>query len=74
MLDLTAPRANARADAFDEALREPGPAPRSGPAGELMPDGSVRYGRVTVVVRNPCPPGSLHEDEPPPLPGRRAPR
>lgn len=72
MLDLTAPRIDARAEAFDEALREPGPAPRNTGAGEVLPDGSVRYGNVTVSVRNPCPPGSFHDDEPPPLPGRRA--
>lgn len=72
MLDLTAPRVDARADAFDEALRESGPAPRGTVAGEVLPDGSVRYGKVTVSVRNPCPPGSFHDDEPPPLPGRRA--
>lgn len=71
MLELTAPRADARADAFDEALREPGPPTRDPLAGEVLPDGSVRYGKVTVSVRNPCPPGSFHEDEPPPLPGRR---
>ena len=70
MLDLTAPRADSRAGAFDEALRDAGPAP-SAEGGEILPDGSVRYGKVTVSVRNPCPPGSFH-DEPPPLPGRRA--
>ena len=70
MLELTTPRADTRALAFDEALREPArPAPSE--AGEVLPDGSVRYGKVTVSVRNPCPPGSFH-DEPPPLPGRRA--
>jgi hypothetical protein len=37
----------------------------------VQADGSVRYGNVTVSVRNPCPPGSGHV-EPPPLPGRRA--
>jgi len=70
LLELTTPRADARALAFDEALREPAP-PEPGMAGEVLPDGSVRYGKVTVSVRNPCPPGSFH-DEPPPLPGRRA--
>ena len=72
MLELTAPRLDARADAFDAALREPGPAPRGVPEAEVLPDGSVRYGKVTVSVRNPCPPGSFHDDEPAPLPGRRA--
>jgi hypothetical protein len=37
----------------------------------VQEDGTVRYGNVTVTVRNPCPPGSLH-DEPLPLPGRRS--
>jgi hypothetical protein len=37
----------------------------------VQDDGSVRYGNVTVTVRNPCPPGSDH-DEPKPLPGRRS--
>ncbi len=55
--------------AFDEALREPAPEPRP-PQGVLLPDGSVRYGKVTVTVKNPCPPGTAH-DGPPPLPGRR---
>jgi hypothetical protein len=57
--------------AFDEALRDAGPAPAS-TDGVMQPDGSVRYGRTTVsIVRNPCPPGTAHY-EPPPLPGRRA--
>jgi hypothetical protein len=59
-----------RRDAFDQALKEPGPAPRP-PAGVVQPDGSVRYGDVTFLsVKNPCPPGTAHY-EPPPLPGRR---
>lgn len=57
-----------RETAYDQALREPAPPPRE-PAGVVPPDGSVRYGRVTVSVKEYCPP--LH-DEPPPLPGRRA--
>jgi hypothetical protein len=69
-LDLTAPRASARDTAYLESLKSaPSVAPR--PAnGEVQEDGSVRYGNVTVTVRNPCPPGSGHE-EPIPLPGRR---
>jgi hypothetical protein len=55
---------------LDYSLREDGPPPRS-TAGEVRPDGSVRYGKVTVTVKNPCPPGTAHF-EPPPLPGRRA--
>ena len=70
-LDLTAPRAVARDTAYLESLKaEPMVPPR--PAnGEVQADGSVRYGNVTITVRNPCPPGSDH-DEPKPLPGRRS--
>ena len=70
LLNMTAPRTERADDAFNKSLREDGPAPRSRD-GEVQPDGSVRYGNVTVSVRNPCPPGSGHV-EPPPLPGRRA--
>ncbi len=70
LLNMTAPRADSRDDAFNKSLREEGPAPRSRD-GEVQADGSVRYGNVTVSVRNPCPPGSGHI-EPPSLPGRRA--
>jgi len=70
LLDLTAPRVASRDTAYLESLKSaPSVAPR--PAnGEVQEDGSVRYGSVTVTVRNPCPPGSFHE-EPLPLPGRR---
>src|SRR5688500_3113548 len=67
LLNMTAPRAERADDAFNKSLREAGPAPRSRD-GEVQADGSVRYGNVTVSVRNPCPPGSGHV-EPPPLPG-----
>ena len=70
LLNMTAPRMDGSADAFNKSLREEGPAPRSR-NGEVQPDGSVRYGNVTVTVRNPCPPESGHI-EPLPLPGRRA--
>ena len=71
LLDLTAPRAIARDAAYQESLRSaPSVAPRP-PSGEVQEDGSVRYGSMTVTVRNPCPPGSGHE-EPLPLPGRRS--
>ena len=66
---LTAP-STVRANAFDSSLKDEGPAPRSS-GGEVLPDGSVRYGKTTVTVKNPCPPGTTHY-EPPPLPGRRA--
>ena len=54
--------------AFNASLRSAGAAPRPARSdeGEVMPDGSVRYGRgnasLSVTVRNPCPPGDLaHE-------------
>jgi hypothetical protein len=58
--------------AFEKSLRDDGPAVANpATAGEVQPDGSVRYGRLTVTVKNPCPPGTEHY-EAPPLPGRRA--
>jgi hypothetical protein len=63
---------DSRKSAFDEALkRPPVPVEGSDSEGEVLPDGSVRYGRTVVTVRNPCPPGTSHW-EPPPLPGRRS--
>jgi hypothetical protein len=56
--------------ALDRALLEPGPPPAVPNGGELQPDGSVKYGNLSVTVRNPCPPGIHYE--PLPLPGRRA--
>ena len=56
--------------AFDRSLKEDGPAQRSS-LGEVLADGTVKYSRTTITVRNPCPPGTAHY-EPPPLPGRRA--
>jgi hypothetical protein len=70
-LDLTAPRASARDAAYQESIRSAPPVMPRPPAGEVQEDGSVRYGSVTVTVRNPCPPASGHE-EPLPLPGRRS--
>jgi hypothetical protein len=61
--------------AFDESLRHEGPAPRkSALVGEVQPDGSVKYGNVTVsTLKNPCPPGE-HVELPAPVPLRRASR
>jgi hypothetical protein len=59
--------------AFDESLRQPGPTPanRTTFNGEVQPDGSVRYGDVTVsTLKNPCPPGEHVELPSPPLPRR----
>lgn len=70
ILSIVAAPIESRVSAFDESLRRPeSPAPDSS-FGEILPDGSVRYGRAIVTVRNPCPPGTAHY-EPPPLPGRR---
>ena len=67
LLSIAAPISETRDAAFDRAMKEP-PPPARRPDGEIQPDGSVRYGSVTVTVRNPCPPGTHFE--PPPLPGR----
>ena len=67
LLNMLAPVAESRDAAFDRAMKEPGPPPRRA-EGEIQPDGSVRYGSVTITVKNPCPPGTHFE--PPPLPGR----
>lgn len=68
ILDIVAAPVSDRRSAFDEALRRPPPPVAD--AGEVLADGSVRYGRTTITVKNPCPPGEHYE--PPPLPGRRA--
>ena len=70
ILNMTAKPIESRESAFAQSLREDGAPATSSEIGEVMPDGSVRYGRMTVSVKNPCPPGTAHY-EPPPLPGRR---
>jgi hypothetical protein len=73
ILNLMAPPPSQSYDSvFNEAMRARGPRPRGIAAlgGELQPDGSVKYGDVSVTIKNPCPEGSGHY-EPPPLPGRR---
>ena len=69
ILSIVASPVEARTSAFDEALKRPAPPAPDPSAGEVLPDGSVRYGRAVITVKNPCPPGSGHW-EPPPLPGR----
>ena len=66
LLSVVAPITESRDAAFDRAMKEPGPPARRLDV-EIQPDGSVRYGSVTITVRNPCPPGTHYE---PPLPGR----
>ena len=73
ILNLVAPPPALSSDAvLTEAMRAPGPRPRGIAAlgGQLQPDGSVKYGDVSVTIKNPCPEGTAHY-EPPPLPGRR---
>ena len=70
LLELSAPRAQNRDAAYQESVRTEGPTPVRRSFGEVQDDGSVRYGDVTVSVRNPCPPGTHYEAAP--LPGRRS--
>lgn len=69
MLNILSAPMPARDDAHDRAITDPGPAPRSEEP-IVQPDGSVRYGSVSMTIKNPCPPGTAHY-EPAPLPGRR---
>jgi hypothetical protein len=69
ILSIVSAPVESRARAFDAGLKEPIARPVESTVGEVLPDGSVRYGRTIVTVRNPCPPGE-HLDLPP-LPGRR---
>jgi hypothetical protein len=71
MLDMTRPPAAPRERAFDEALRQPGPTPANKPLEPVVqPDGSIRYGNTTIIIRHDCPPGGEFF-EPLPRPGRR---
>jgi hypothetical protein len=68
LLELIGRPVESRSTAYDDSLKDAGPAPRS-PLGVVQPDGTVRYGSVTVQVKEACPEGAMLE--PPPLPGRR---
>jgi hypothetical protein len=69
LLDILArPGVEGREAAYDEAIRQAPPPPRPR-AGVVQPDGSVRYGDVSVYVKD-CPEAAPLV--PPPLPGRRA--
>jgi hypothetical protein len=71
ILDMSKPVVPSRDKAYNESLRDPGPAPAKSPLeGVVQPDGSVRYGNTTVIIRHDCPPGGEFF-EPPPRPGRR---
>ena len=65
------PAAHARSRASTNRCARARPAARE-PAleHEVQPDGSVRYGNTTVIIRHDCPPGGSFF-EPPPPPGRR---
>jgi hypothetical protein len=69
ILEMTKPGAGTRDRAFDESLRRDGPPPPKTEY-QVQPDGSVRYGNTTVIIRHDCPPGGDFF-EPPPRPGRR---
>ena len=73
VLDIVSAPVQPRRSAFDEALARPAPPTPDPSVGEVLPDGSIRYGKAVVTVKNPCPPGT-HEESllpPRPLPGRR---
>ena len=60
-----------RTSAFDAGLKDSASRlPDGTTTGEVLADGSVRYGRAVITVRNPCPPGEHFEV--PMLPGRRS--
>ena len=70
ILEMSKPSPSvSRERAYDEALKGPRPAPPKSDY-QVQPDGSVRYGNTTVIIRHDCPPGGDFF-EPPPLPGRR---
>src|SRR5262245_58665507 len=68
ILNMFSKPIEAREAAFDESLRAEPRATATAPAGEVLGDGTVKYGRTTITVKNPCPPGEHYE---PNLPGRR---
>ena len=69
IMNIVAAPVDARRHGYDAAIKDPAPVAASDAmAGEVLADGSVRYGRAVVTVRNPCPP-SEHLDFP--RPGRR---
>jgi hypothetical protein len=70
ILDMTRPPVQTRERAFDESLRSGGPPPKPSLEPVVQPDGSVKYGNTTIIIRHDCPPGGEFF-EPPPRPGRR---
>jgi hypothetical protein len=70
ILEMTRPSTESRERAFDQSLKQDGPPARPKAEPVVQPDGSVKYGNTTVIIRHDCPPGSEFF-EPPPRPGRR---
>ena len=71
ILSIVSGPVDMRMNAFDAGLKD-GAArrPDGTTTDEGLADGSVRYGRTVITVRNPCPPGEHFEV--PMLPGRRS--
>ncbi|HYE94103.1 MAG TPA: hypothetical protein VEA38_23930, partial [Terriglobales bacterium] len=57
ILSIVSSPVESRRSAYDEALARPAPPAPDPSVGEVLPDGSVRYGKAIVTVKNPCPPG-----------------
>ncbi|HEV8141265.1 MAG TPA: hypothetical protein VGQ77_00285 [Methylomirabilota bacterium] len=70
ILSIVSAPVSTRASAYDAGLKDPAAAAPNSTTGEVLADGSVRYGRTIITVRNPCPPGE-HLETPIILPGRR---
>lgn len=73
LLNILSAPVESREVAYDQSIKDEGPTPPQR-GFVLQPDGSLRYGTegrgLSVTVKNPCPPGTIHY-EPRPLPGRR---
>ena len=69
LLELLGRAPESRESAYDDSLKQSSPPPRPLFGGVVQPDGSVKYGNVSVHVKDTCPESALFE--PPPLPGRR---
>lgn len=66
ILHMLARPADSPEAAFKAGLRSDGVAPRRADEGEVLADGSVRYGggrtSLIITVRNPCPPGDFEHE------------
>jgi hypothetical protein len=70
ILEMTRPSTQSRERAFDESLKDGAPSAKPSAEPVVQPDGSVKYGNTTVIIRHDCPPGGEFY-EPLPRPGRR---